>query len=484
MLFNFGDDKSKINFEHSGPVLVRLGGCLLVDSGNETIDYLIRCQERYLTYASLAKMRCLFLAENESRWKDYQDGFVELKIALSQISKAIGIDFPELTQPVCLGFDLDKKLIFKLAGQKDDYQKFLSAGVYFNQISPLGADIYKQIFRLHGLGEESFGQVDRLGELALKFNSKANYVELIKNYQGKPSDLPKHTPTLLVDWDILSQIRWGELNNMFVKTTGMKVIEALYIKSSLDAGGEVSAAVAANNFEAKMKQLKIEFEKKTRSKENIRMLIQAKVEVERGGDLPVNLGFVYEIRSENQIEKIDIHGQVYADQERLEYLGSYLSQRLENKVLESISEEKIINLCKIYAVQGYRGPINFDAIKNKAGEIEFIYDCNPRMSAVLPNLLVKNYLNSQGSKVESLVNIGYRGRAVCSDLEKNLEQLQSLGLLFTLKNNKGILLLPNLAKRQGYDVWMINMSMEEMQNFVQRYLMEIFVGIEVGGAYL
>ena len=175
---------------------------------------------------------------------------------------------------------------------------------------------------------------------------------------------------------------------------------------------------------------------------------------------------MYDIQNEDTIRKIDIHGQVYADPDRKEYLGSYLSTSFESLILDSLDEQKIIRLCQLFAQEGYRGPINFDAVRNGDHELEFIFDCNPRMSAVFPNIAVYQFLTRHHLRVDSLVNIGYRGRIIYADLAEKLQELQQNNLLFTKERPKGVLLIPSFARHNGYDVWMINMTYGEMQAFI------------------
>ncbi len=91
-----------------------------------------------------------------------------------------------------------------------------------------------------------------------------------------------------------------------------------------------------------------------------------------------------------------------------------------------------------------------------------MYDCNPRLTAIFPPLAVKRYLENQGISITSIINIDYRGRFVYEDITKQLAIFQQEDLLFTKKQPKGILVLPNLARDNGFDLLFINQTIEKV----------------------
>jgi len=139
---------------------------------------------------------------------------------------------------------------------------------------------------------------------------------------------------------------------------------------------------------------------------------------------------------------------------------------LTQHVLCTIGEKKINRLLFMFADQGYRGPINLDAVYNDRGEYTFIYDCNPRMGGALPGLLVKNFFQQKGRCINSLFTLGCQGRIVYSDLEAKLLELSQKGLLYTRQNQSGLCIIPSLVRFQGFDLVMVNMEMDQILTII------------------
>ena len=106
-------------------------------------------------------------------------------------------------------------------------------------------------------------------------------------------------------------------------------------------------------------------------------------------------------------------------------------------------------------------PISFDAVLNEFGEYEFIDDCNLRLTAVFPALAVRMFLIKQGFRVESVLNLDYRGRFQRAT-RSTLNQVSQQGWLCTPDQPSGLLWLPNLAKQDDFDVVMVNMDFDAM----------------------
>ena len=343
-------------------------------------------------------------------------------------------------------------------------------GIYCNQISPLGASLLRQFLTQIPDHQADIYAYEQAGRLALRFNNKKAYVHLLQRTKN-PHALPNHVPTAFISFNEIQRIRWHDLHRIFTHQIGSNHTPELYVKSSLDCGGEGSVLISEKNFDEKIATLKKELcdkqKHRGRKNSNLDLLVQSRVQSNEDGKYPTNIGFVYYIHDMNMIKRIDIHGQIYADPERIEYLGSYLSKDFEAKILSLVDERKILNLCQLFAQEGYRGPINFDAVRNTHNEIAFIFDCNPRMSAAFPNIALSIFLQTLPLPVCSLANIGYRGRMIFENISEKLHELDCANLLFTHERKKGVFILPSFARNNGYDVWMINMSLNEMKTFIE-----------------
>jgi len=122
---------------------------------------------------------------------------------------------------------------------------------------------------------------------------------------------------------------------------------------------------------------------------------------------------------------------------------------------------------RLFAEQGYRGPINLDAVRNRHGEYVFIYDCNPRLGGSFPGLVLKNAFERAGMRAHTLLNLGYRGRIIYPDLEAKLAELQSLDLLYTRTHQRGVYIIPSVVRPDSFDLILINMKTDEVQEFIR-----------------
>ena len=102
MLYNFSKNKKSYNWDKynlNGNPTAHLGGFLLIDSGNEDLSYLFRCQERYIPYASLNNIRCLLFSRNRQHTQQYLNRYIKLNETFQEIAKNINIEFPKIVEP-------------------------------------------------------------------------------------------------------------------------------------------------------------------------------------------------------------------------------------------------------------------------------------------------------------------------------------------------------------------------------------------------
>jgi hypothetical protein len=303
------------------------------------------------------------------------------------------------------------------------------------------------------------------------WNEKDHYLALVENFDRKDI-IPSHVQTVTLRSDRLSEISsFEDLQNLFENKS-----DRFYIKSSRDAGGEVAVEINSSNFDAKIKLLQLEIQSKGRN-EPIDLLIQEMITPPENGNLPNRIGVNGFINEHGEVEITHVCGQIYSDPGCKEYLGSDWEKRLENQIIDKIGREKLLELFKLFSAKGYRGPFGIDFMLHKQdnNETEYvgIYDFNPRFSATFNAMSVKSWLENQAAEVESIINMGYRGRLEINNanLSKLIAELEENNLLFTKSNQKGLFLMPNLHNL-GFDPIFINIDTEEINDVlksVQKY---------------
>ena len=63
-------------------------------------------------------------------------------------------------------------------------------------------------------------------------------------------------------------------------------------------------------------------------------------------------------------------------------------------------------------------------------------------------------------------HVDFYAKSVFNDLTMSLRALDEQRMLYTRRRQRGVLLHPNLARRDGYDVFLIGMELEEIQRFI------------------
>jgi hypothetical protein len=155
---------------------------------------------------------------------------------------------------------------------------------------------------------------------------------------------------------------------------------------------------------------------------------------------------------------------MYRDRPRHHFCGSYIDDQSVNEQMAA----QVRQLCLLLAQEGYRGPVNFDARRNALGDWVFLYDCNPRLSAVYPGLAVRKFFRSLHWEIRNLANFGYRGEFGTRDLERILTDLDCAKLLLKDGGPSGILPLPNLCRAHGLDLVAVNIPYRELRVFAAR----------------
>ena len=464
----------------------------MVDSGSEAPDYIFTCQDRYPPYAAFGRMRCLLFVRDEEHKHQYQLRLANLRAHLKLIQSVTGplLDI-ELPEPLYMPCDLPPALrtqplskteITAFQQQIRDplvINEHVRGGLYLNQLSPTIAKLVGQFYDLLKAGgiNNSAGLLDyeKLAITALKWHDKASYVNLIHNC-GTSEQLPLHVPTSLLPSRDLQGMTWTRLLEIVKQQSGLEDATEFFIKSAMDADGEVNTIVKRRNFAGKINELTNELVIKVnemgRVQDEVLLLVQPRIKRSNNEYmLPASVGLTYQIYDTDNIELIVVAGHVYDDAEHKTFIGSYLSDDLTRNVLNQIGEEKIISLLRLFAGQGYRGPINLDAVRNSQGQYIFIYDCNPRLGGSFPGLILRHALRQAGLRAETLLNIGYHGRFVYPDLKAKLMELKDLDLLYTQSQQRGVYMVPSFVRPNSFDPVLINMRLDKMREIISSDLL-------------
>jgi hypothetical protein len=492
-----------------------INGLLLLDSGEVEHSFIFRCQERYLTYNSLAGLQSLFFVINRDHLQKYKEEITRSSAFLAEIKNVSQIPFGELPPPLFVPCNAEELLVENQDWFADeilpDEIKFLIEGneLFLNQISPSTLKLVSQtetVLRRNGFDVDfHLENLKIAGELALQFHNKAEYVRLIRE---SSYELPAHVPTALLEpVDFLTLKSWEELVNLYTAQTGDEEPESFFIKSSFDSAGNVAIRLTADNFDEKKKSFNHEikcnitfdeiderkqiddlradinispslsvidfsdsrlaaYKKMQRdARTGIKLLVQREILSNPDANFD-SFGILCFIKDGQNYEFIQSAAQLYADPHKHHFIGSYIHDAFNEDFRHDSMLRKLQNLCRSFAEKGYRGPLGFDCRLNENGEYIFIYDANPRLTAVYPPLAVRSFFHEKGFSAESVMSLGYRGEFIFDDLTGTLSHFTKNNLLFTPKSGKGLVLLPNLCRLNGFDITLVNLTKNEIADLV------------------
>jgi hypothetical protein len=505
-LFRFGDGV--------GSPLAMIAGSLIFDNGEAEATFLYRCQDRFLAYSSLWGLTSVFFAAHAEHVALYRRNIARQREGFARIAERSGlfagvaireplfalcdIDAPDLARSVSL---LDGPLA-------DDIAHAARAGLCINQISPTYAGLLRALeARLAQRGlvvDWRCDEMDRLATLAQDCSSKHDYVALVRRHGDL--DLPPHVETVVLGAGELASVPDFEtLARRF--GPGRRIADALFIKSTLNSAGNLAVRVTRDDFSQAVSRLLAESVQEAFPRESDldRQVAELRAEVElapstralrlrddqlrayklgqtgrrRGVEFLVQpelrgpsgdsgrfagIGLSY-VLDDRGAQPLGATAQIYRDPERKHFLGAYVSSEVEAQAGSELGG-KMAALCRLYSQRGYRGPINFDARRDGNGDFQLIYDCNPRLTGVLPSLAVRDALLRSGAPVRSVLSLGYRGEWALGDLDAALDRLEDAGLLFGSGSGRGAVLLPNLCRDHGFDMHLINVAPDEAQGML------------------
>jgi hypothetical protein len=493
--------------------LAVIGGGLILDSGEAERTFLYRCQDRFLTYTSVLGLRSVVFVSDEAHALLYDVLIDKLRARLGLIAAYAGIVDAAIPPPFYVQCDLEAFRVGSFARFERQLAQLRAgdAGVHFelNQISPSTCAILAQFdAALRACGVYTGFDADaaaRAADLALKLHDKSEYVRLVKS-SADADRLPRHVPTAVIPAASFTAIAsWAALVDAYRSgSTDTRPPPALFVKSASDSSGNVSALLTRENFAARIEAFKAEVRlnllsceldgpalvadlrreveaaptlrhhefsddtlrrwrrRQAAAHHGIPLLLQPAVTPPPAAGTPArSIGISMMIEGPDAIAPITASAQLYKDRERRQYLGSHVSDALDAAVLTPRRLEELNALCRVIADRGYRGPINFDACLDADGDYTFIYDCNPRLTAIYPPLAVREALRRAGRAADAVLSPGYRGELIVSDLQSCLDTCRSRNLLYTAQRPRGAIVLPNLCREDGYDVLVVNCGIRE-----------------------
>ena len=505
LLFSLGNDEAK------AASLALLSGPLIQDSGEADPLFTFRCQDRYLVYSRLLGLRSLLFVLSEAHERIYGDCLADLNSRLSQVWKFVGLEkpiavpFPSFVpEGEFVGDETDARW---LDHRFEEMRRFKCQRLFANQISPSLVQKIRWLRSRCGLGSTiDVARLDARARLVLSLHDKRYYVNLIEGVDR----FSRHIPTAILTIDELKRLRtWEELVACVGGAIPIDEGRSLFVKSNYDSGGNSSMQIERTNFLESIETLRRQFVGRssllderacfreveeaidqqpsmrrlqlseavkrqaasdwagTRRAQPLSLLVQPFVERATGTgeteSLPNAIGISLMIVDVERIEIIGAFGQVFSDRARSRHLGAWFDRENVEAIEARVPWEELMEVARMIARQGYQGPIGFDGVLNDQGVYEFVFDCNPRMTAILPMLAVANYLERQKIEVRAILNLDYRGRYVVRNLNRTLERLKHLELLFTVYKPRGMLLLPNISRACGYDIVMINWTMAQIR---------------------
>jgi hypothetical protein len=507
-LFRFGTRRGA---QAADPLAIVSGG-LILDGGEAEHSFVYRCQDRFLTYSALMGWRSLFFAVDDRHVDMYRAHVAALAGRLAVIASRTGL-FGEtrIETPLFLLADLETLEISAPATLGQQLQDpglvaAAQAGIALNQVAPTYARLVRQAERLlayHGLSLDwGPDACARMGDLALRLHDKANWIDLIRAFDG--ADL--HVPTAVVTTAELRAVRdWPDLTCLFCERTGSPAPGSLFLKSSRNSAGNLAARIGPAGFgtaidrfcgelEADTAPTSLEFDRKMEELQSdvdaapcfrplaiepSRLQALRWQQAERRGDLRVliqpdldggaasggfaSLGLSFLVGDAGAVTPLAVGAQLYRDPARRHFLGSYLvDTHLPDGVRQLLARTGALGaeLSRL----GYRGPVGFDAMRTTDGAYRLIHDCNPRLTAVFPSLAVRDWLSGAGFPAHTVATLGYRGEFVLPDPAGAMQRLDSAGLLYTATHQRGAILLPNLCRDHGYDVHLVDVSPPEINS--------------------
>lgn len=496
--------------------LACVAGALIVDSGEEDPTFVFRCQDRYPIYTALAGLRSLLFVLGDAHVDLYAERLADLRRRLDLVREHTDVlAGSAVAEPLFVGYDPMTGRVEAVRSTTDALaspavRASVEAGLHCNQLSPTYAALLASVAQVCREGGVAPGwdtaalaaQADRCA----RAYDKAHYVDLLRT-AADPLVAP-HVATGVHDPDTVLACRdWEGLCALLPE--GTPAPRRLHVKSTMDSGGNVAvglgphdlseglaalarewrggtavdaeararlvqatrAKVAGNwvlghlDLPPDLVEVVVEARLARRAAHDVRLLVQPRVEPPPGHPVS-SVGCSFRIDDHGAVTPLAVSQQVFADAGRKKHLGACLSRAAEDAFTAAGGAEGYEALCALYAAQGYRGPISFDAVADEGGRYVGVYDCNPRLTAVFPALAVQRALRADGLACDTIVNLDYRGIHTWPDAATRLDDLDGADMLYTRERGRGVLPLPNMARPDSFDLHLVNLSTDEVDGLL------------------
>ncbi|WP_126285693.1 glutathione synthetase [Burkholderia stagnalis] len=490
-----------------------IGGGLILDSGEAENTFAFRCQDRFLVYTSLLGWTSVVLVLDDDQRRQYERLLAALDTRLRYFAEVHGVAAPRLPTPLYVRCDLQTLSLAPAESFADAADALVKRRerVFFvtNQVSPTTSRLLGELaglLRARGVQVEFDAPAcERVAGLALDWHNKARFMAFQRD--ASISGGPPQPPGMILAPDaFLGMQGWRELADRFARHGSLATSPTeLFLKSSQDSSGNVSAILSeasypehASVFAAEVRrwlladgfddqryvdELRDECalppswahvrlddatlatlrREQAGKRGNLPLIVQPVVRAPAGRpDLPASLGVSLFVDDGGRVHPVAVAAQLYRDAQRRQFLGLCVDDR----VLQAPGVPTLAAQCDAMARQlaghGYRGPVNFDACLGPDGRYWFVGDCNPRLTALYVPLAVRAWLRAQDVQVDSIISIGYRGEFVMRDVSRCIDAWSRAGLLFSRQRRRGIVMLPNLARRDGHDALAINLDAAQL----------------------
>lgn len=498
--------------------LAVIGGGLILDSGEAENTFVFRCQDRFLTYTSLLGLRSVVFVLDDAHRRHYQGLLKALDQRLRNLAELHGVMAPRLPEPLYVPCDLHTLALSDAPSLAEAARALAAAGqsVCFvaNQLSPTTVRMLGELAALlrgHGVTVElDEAACTPLAALAQHWHNKA-YFLAFERQAAVPGGPPQVPTWVLAAQAFLALPGWDALAGRFAQEYSLDAPpEELFIKSAQDSSGNVSALLSRHNHgqcapafagevrrwllaeqfddPRHVRELRAECERppslaavsfsdatlaalrraQAGRRQGLSLLVQPVVREAQGTSLPTRLGVSLFVEEDGTSRIVALAAQLYRDAQRRQFFGMQLDDALERGAAARRFAAQCQELAAAMAARGYRGPVNFDACLDDGGQYRFVGDCNPRLTALYAPLAVQAWLRACGVRADSVIGLGYRGDCVIRDPSATLQAWSQAGLLFTRQRPQGVLLLPNLAQRDGHDVLAINLGLADAQRHLAR----------------
>ncbi|WP_063533980.1 hypothetical protein [Burkholderia sp. MSMB1589WGS] len=492
--------------------LALVGGGLILDSGEAENTFAFRCQDRFLVYTGLLGLPSVLLVLDDAHGRHYARLLATLDERLQRLAAAHGVAAPRLPAPIHVRCDL-RTLSLSATDSFDRAAHALARdgariGFVANQMAPTTARMLGELADLlRGRGvavDFDRAGCERVAALAQAWHNKARFLAFVRDAAIRGG--PPLAPSAVLAPDAFLRMRdWAALAARFAAQCDRRAPSSgLFLKSSQDSSGNVSAILSEANFAerapafaaevrrwlladgfddpAHVRELRSECalppsmetvalsdatlvdlrRRQARRRAGLPLIVQPALQPPAGTwGSPASVGASFYIEDDGSHRVVAVAAQLYRDAQRRQFLGLHVDDGLLDDCRAREWVARCGALLDALAARGYRGPVNFDGCMGADGQYWFVGDCNPRLTAVYVPLAVRAWLRAAGIDVRSVSSFGYRGEFEIPEIRACVDTWSRAGLIFSRERPQGFVILPNLARRDGHDALAINLDVAQ-----------------------